>query len=225
MKVRVPCGFSPSRPTPRNASPHPMREGMARWAGPKNISKNHTISGCRIYQGRTGVLAALAEMGGRFRYMRYLPRQRGSYGGIRVQLWGARQYLMYEIGRLVGEKTTADKFPEAKKAAVRRSRSVLGGMFAEQLAPVSPQLPLQPHRGEIHRRTNRLSRLQRHGRAAHRGSHLRRSKIRISAPQPQRAQPQRRDRKQTCPLARVPRPRSPHELPRHRTRTRALTRG
>jgi len=51
---------------------------------------------------------------------------------------------MYEIGRLVGEKTTADKFPEAKKAAVRRSRSVLGGMFAEQLAPFLPDFPFRP---------------------------------------------------------------------------------
>ena len=56
----------------------------------------------------------------------------------------AALYLMYEIGRLVGEKTTADKFPEAKKAAVRRSRSVLGGMFAEQLAPYLPNFPFSP---------------------------------------------------------------------------------
>ena len=46
--------------------------------------------------------------------------------------------------RLVEEKTTADKFPEAKKAAVRRSRSVLGGMFAEQLAPYLPNFPFSP---------------------------------------------------------------------------------
>ena len=57
---------------------------------------------------------------------------------------GRSVYLMYEIGRLVGEKTTADKFPEAKKAAVRRSRSVLGGMFAEQLAPYLPNFPFSP---------------------------------------------------------------------------------
>ena len=56
----------------------------------------------------------------------------------------AALYLMYEIGRLVGEKTTAHKFPEAKKAAVRRSRSVLGGMFAEQLAPYLPNFPFSP---------------------------------------------------------------------------------
>ena len=56
----------------------------------------------------------------------------------------AALYLMYEIGRLVGEKTTADKFLEAKKAAVRRSRSVLGGMFAEQLAPYLPNFPFSP---------------------------------------------------------------------------------
>ena len=51
---------------------------------------------------------------------------------------------MYEISKLVGEKTTADTFPEAKKAAVRRSRSVLGGMFAEQLAPYLPNFPFSP---------------------------------------------------------------------------------
>jgi predicted Holliday junction resolvase-like endonuclease len=45
---------------------------------------------------------------------------------------------MYEIGGLVGEKTATDKFPEAKKAAIHRSRSVLSGMFAEQLAPYLP---------------------------------------------------------------------------------------
>ncbi|MGA9266680.1 MAG: Holliday junction resolvase-like protein [Rhodomicrobium sp.] len=56
----------------------------------------------------------------------------------------AALYLMYEIGRLVGEKTTADKFPEAKKAAVQRSRSVLSGMFAEQLAPYLPDFPFSP---------------------------------------------------------------------------------
>ena len=56
----------------------------------------------------------------------------------------AALYLMYEIGRLVGEKTATDKFPEAKKAAVQRSRSVLGGMFAEQLAPYLPDFPFSP---------------------------------------------------------------------------------
>jgi predicted Holliday junction resolvase-like endonuclease len=53
-------------------------------------------------------------------------------------------YLMYEIGKLIGEKTTADKFPEAKKVAVQRSRSVLSGMFAEQLAPYLPNFPFSP---------------------------------------------------------------------------------
>ena len=50
-------------------------------------------------------------------------------------LVAAALFVMYEIGKLVGEKTAAEKFPEAKKAAVHRSRSVLSGMFAEQLAP------------------------------------------------------------------------------------------
>jgi hypothetical protein len=30
---------------------------------------------------------------------------------------------MYEIGKLVGEKTVAEKFPEAKKAAVTPARA------------------------------------------------------------------------------------------------------
>jgi predicted Holliday junction resolvase-like endonuclease len=51
---------------------------------------------------------------------------------------------MYEFGKLVGEKRATDKFPEAKKAAVQRSRSVLGGMFAEQLAPYLPDFPFSP---------------------------------------------------------------------------------
>src|SRR5271166_241 len=63
---------------------------------------------------------------------------------VLILLIAAALFLMYEIGRLVGEKTTADKFPEAKKAAVRRSRSVLGGMFAEQLAPYLPNFPFSP---------------------------------------------------------------------------------
>src|SRR3974377_1069009 len=42
------------------------------------------------------------------------------------------------------EKRAQDKFPEAKKAAVQRSRSVLSGMFAEQLAPYLPDFPFSP---------------------------------------------------------------------------------
>ena len=59
-------------------------------------------------------------------------------------LIAAALFLMYEIGKWVGEKTATDKFPEAKKAAVQRSRSVLSGMFAEQLAPYLPNFPFSP---------------------------------------------------------------------------------
>jgi predicted Holliday junction resolvase-like endonuclease len=59
-------------------------------------------------------------------------------------LSAAALFLMYEIGKLVGEKRAKDKFPEAKKAAVQRSRSVLSGMFAEQLAPYLPNFPFSP---------------------------------------------------------------------------------
>jgi hypothetical protein len=59
-------------------------------------------------------------------------------------LIAAALFLMYKIGRPVGAKTATDKFPEAKKAAVQRSRSVLSGMFAEQLAPYLPNFPFSP---------------------------------------------------------------------------------
>jgi len=59
-------------------------------------------------------------------------------------LIAAALFLMYEIGKFVGEKRATDKFPEAKKAAVQRSRSVLSGMFAEQLAPYLPDFPFRP---------------------------------------------------------------------------------
>jgi len=63
---------------------------------------------------------------------------------ILVLLIAAALFLMYEIGRLVGEKRATEKFPEAKKAAVQPSRSVLSGMFAEQLAPYLPDFPFSP---------------------------------------------------------------------------------
>jgi len=56
----------------------------------------------------------------------------------------AALFLMYEIGKLIGEKRATDKFPEAKREAVKRSRSVLSGMFAEQLAPYLPDFPFSP---------------------------------------------------------------------------------
>jgi predicted Holliday junction resolvase-like endonuclease len=59
-------------------------------------------------------------------------------------LIAAALFLMYEIGKIVGEKRATDKFPEAKRAAVQRSRSVLSGMFAEQLAPYLPNFPFSP---------------------------------------------------------------------------------
>ena len=46
-------------------------------------------------------------------------------------LIAAALFLMYEIGRLVGEKTATDKFPEAKRVA-------------EQLAPYLPNFPFSP---------------------------------------------------------------------------------
>jgi hypothetical protein len=71
-------------------------------------------------------------------------------------LIAAALFLMYEIGRLVGEKTATDKLPEAKKAAIHRSRLVLSGMFAEQLAPYLPTSPSVPPRRNLsaHRSTS-----------------------------------------------------------------------
>jgi predicted Holliday junction resolvase-like endonuclease len=63
---------------------------------------------------------------------------------VLVLLIAAALFLMYEIGKLVGAKTATDKFPEVKKAAAHRSRSVLSGMFAEQLAPYLPNFPFSP---------------------------------------------------------------------------------
>src|SRR6476646_709829 len=59
-------------------------------------------------------------------------------------LIAAALFLMYAIGKIVGEKRATDKFPEAKRAAVQRSRSVLSGMFAEQLAPYLLNIPFTP---------------------------------------------------------------------------------
>ena len=137
----------------------------------------------------------------------------------------AALYLMYEIGRLVGEKTTADKFPDAKKAAVRRSRSVLGGMFAEQLAPYLPNFPFSPteakfigapidfvvFKGMDEQRIEEVIFVEVKSGAARLNHNEHSLKAAID--------------KQARPLARIPRPRSPHELPRHRNRTRALTHG
>ena len=63
---------------------------------------------------------------------------------VLVLLIAAALFLMYEIGKWAGAKTAAEKFPEAKKAAVQRSRSVMGGMFAEQLAPYLLNFPFSP---------------------------------------------------------------------------------
>jgi predicted Holliday junction resolvase-like endonuclease len=43
-----------------------------------------------------------------------------------------------------GRKEGTDKFPDAKREAVKRSRSVLSGIFAEQFAPYLPDFPFSP---------------------------------------------------------------------------------
>ena len=125
---------------------------------------------------------------------------------ILALLIAAALFLMYEIGKFVGEKTAADKFPEAKKAAVQRSRSVLSGMFAEQLAPYLPNFPFSPTEAKFIGAPIDFLVFRGMDAQSHRGSYFRRSEIRFRASQPQRAQPQRRDQQQARPLARVPRP-------------------
>lgn len=49
------------------------------------------------------------------------------------------------VGYFVGKISTEDKFPEMKKEAVQKSRSTLGGLFSEQLAPYLPDFPFNPN--------------------------------------------------------------------------------
>ncbi len=57
--------------------------------------------------------------------------------------------VAYLIGMYVGAEEIAKKFPDAKKEAVQRSRSVLGGQFAEQLAPYLPEFPFRPNEAKF----------------------------------------------------------------------------
>ncbi len=48
------------------------------------------------------------------------------------------------IGRLKAEKTFSSRVESERSDAVKRSRSVLGGQFSEQLAPFLPGFPGDP---------------------------------------------------------------------------------
>ena len=61
-------------------------------------------------------------------------------------LIAAALFLMYEIGKLVGEKTAAEKFPEAKKAAVQRSRRCLAACYTSTACQQSPTPPFRHER-------------------------------------------------------------------------------
>jgi len=52
--------------------------------------------------------------------------------------------LGYVIGKLLTEKSWKDKLREIREEAIKKSRAVLGGQFAEQLAPYLPDFPFSP---------------------------------------------------------------------------------
>src|SRR5271166_2063306 len=142
---------------------------------------------------------------------------------VLILLIAAALFLMYEIGRLVGEKTTADKFPEAKKAAVRRSRSVLGGMFAEQLAPYLPNFPFSPTEAKFIGAP--IDFLVFKGLDDQRIEEVIFVEVKSGAVRLNHNEHSLRDaiEKQARLLARLRRPRSPHSHHQPRNRTRSLT--
>jgi len=52
--------------------------------------------------------------------------------------------LGYVIGKLLTDKRWEDRLKEIREEAIKRSRAVLGGQFAEQLAPYLPDFPFSP---------------------------------------------------------------------------------
>ena len=52
--------------------------------------------------------------------------------------------LGYVIGKLLTDKAWKDKLKDIREEAIKKSRSVLGGQFAEQLAPYLPDFPFSP---------------------------------------------------------------------------------
>ena len=139
-------------------------------------------------------------------------------------LIAAALFLMYEIGKMVGEKRATDKFPEAKKAAVQRSRSVLSGMFAEQLAPYLPNFPFSPTEAKFIGAP--IDFLVFKGMDAQHIEEVIFVEVKSGSARLNHNEHSLKDAidKQTRPLARVPRPHSRHSL-RHRHRTRALIHG
>lgn len=53
-------------------------------------------------------------------------------------------YFGYKNGFFRSHKQWEDELPNHRKAAVLRSRAVLGGQFSEQLAPFLPDFPYTP---------------------------------------------------------------------------------
>lgn len=52
--------------------------------------------------------------------------------------------LGYVIGKLLTDKRWEDRLEEIRAEAIKMSRAVLGGQFAEQLAPYLPDFPFSP---------------------------------------------------------------------------------
>lgn len=53
-------------------------------------------------------------------------------------------YVGFLIGRWFADRKWEEKIPEIREDAIKRSRSVLGGQFSEQLAPYLPDFPYSP---------------------------------------------------------------------------------
>lgn len=62
--------------------------------------------------------------------------------GLMLLVLGVRLGIF--IGRLKAEKAFASRLEGERNDAVKRSRSVLGGQFSEQLAPFLPDFPGDP---------------------------------------------------------------------------------
>jgi len=52
--------------------------------------------------------------------------------------------LAFLIGKFLTQKFWEDQIQQIREDAIKKSRSVLGGQFAEQLAPFLPNFPFSP---------------------------------------------------------------------------------
>ena len=108
---------------------------------------------------------------------------------------------------------------------MQRSRSVLSGMFAEQLAPYLPNFPFSPTEAKFIGAP--IDFLVFKGMDAQRIEEVIFVEVKSGSARLNHNEHSLKDAidKQACPLARIPRPRSHHSHPRRRNRTRALING